>query len=328
MMHFRKICGFLSTAGFLLFGGCGITSFVVTPVQSSNKLDETTVMDGSGFFQSKIAIVEVEGVISNSKTGGLLSATENPVSLFDQELQKAADDSCVKAIVLRVNSPGGTVSASDVMYQMLKRFEAKTHKPVIASIQDVGASGAYYVSCAADKIVAQPTSLVGSIGVIFETFNVQGTMNKIGVVPRSYKSAAHKDIGSWFRESTKDEDDIMQALVDEYYERFKGIVRNNRPAIRSEDFTMMTDGRVFSGANARMLGLVDQTGMLEDAIQTAKDLSASPNAQVVEYKRPYSYGGSIYALNSAPTPKADVLQLQLPEAASILPAGFYYIWKP
>ena len=100
------------------------------------------------------------------------------------------------------------------MYQILKRFKAKTHKPVVASVQEVGASGAYYVSCAADKIVAQPTSLVGSIGVIFETFNLEGTMYKLGAKAETYKSAAHKDIGSYFREPTDDEKVIMQQLVD------------------------------------------------------------------------------------------------------------------
>ena len=134
--------------GSLLLSGCGTPSLLITPVSNSNKLDETTVAPGKGLFPDKVAIVEVEGLIANAKSGGLLEATENPVSLFTQELNKAADDSDVKAIVLRVNSPGGTVSASDAMYQILQRFKAKTHKPVVASVQEVGASGAFYVSCA------------------------------------------------------------------------------------------------------------------------------------------------------------------------------------
>jgi protease IV len=318
---------FAITSLSLLFG-CGTPSLLITPVDNANKLDETDVAPGKGLFPDKIAIVELEGVIANAKSGGLLTATENPVSLFKQELDKAADDSDVKAIVLRVNSPGGTVSASDAMYQILKRFKAKTKKPVVASIQEIGASGAYYISCASDKIVAQPTSLVGSIGVIFETFNLEGTMSKLGIRPENYKSAAHKDIGSPFREPTEDEKKIMQDLVDDYYARFKSIVTSNRPNIDANNLTMLTDGRVFSGTRAQELGLVDQTGLLEDAIQLAKDMSHTPNAKVVAYKRPYGYGGSIYALNSAPMPKSDVLHLELPESASMLPTGFYYIWKP
>jgi protease-4 len=325
-MRFYQLICCLALCGF--FVGCGTPSLLITPVSNAYTLDETTVAPGKGLFPDKIAIVEVEGVISNTKTGGFLSATENPVSLFTQELNKAADDSSVKAIVLRVNSPGGTVSASDAMYQILQRFKAKTHKPVVASMQEIGASGAYYVSCASDKIVAQPTSLVGSIGVIFETFNLEGTMSKLGVKPENYKSAAHKDIGSPFREPTDDEKQIMQQLVDDYYARFKMIVTTNRPNVQASDIPMLTDGRVFSGSKAQEVGLVDRTGLLEDAIDLARELSHAPNSEVVEYKRPYGYGGSIYALNSAPQPKADVLHLELPEAASMLPTGFYYIWKP
>jgi protease-4 len=323
--------------GFLIAGlttalvalcGCSWPSILLTPVSSSTSLDETTVAPGKGLFPDKVAIIGVEGLLSNSRSGGLLESGENPLSLFTQQLDKAADDSDVKAVVLRVNSPGGTVSGSDAMYQILKRFKAKTHKPVVASIQEVGASGAYYVSCGADKIVAQPTSLVGSIGVIFETFNLEGTMSKLGVKPENYKSAAHKDIGSPFREPTADEKVIMQSLVDDYYARFKAIVTSNRPITDPAELPMMTDGRVFSGSRAAELGLVDKTGLLEDAIDLARELSKSPDAKVVEYKRPYGYGGSIYALNSAPTPKSNVLQLSLPDAASMLPTGFYYIWQP
>ncbi len=312
----------------VLCAGCGTPSFLITPISNTNQLTEMDVAPGRGLFQPKIAIVEVEGMLVNAKSGGLLQATENPVSLFTQELNQAAADPEVKAIVLRVNSPGGTVSASDAMYQILQRFKQHTHKPVVAAAQELDASGAYYVSCAADQIVAQPTSIVGSIGVIFETYNLQGTMMKLGIRPGSFKSAPHKDIGSPFRDPTPDEEVIMQGLVDEYYARFKGIVTTNRPNLEEASFKQITDGRVFSGEQAKTLGLVDHTGLLEDAIQLARDLAKAPGAKVVAYKRPYGYGGSIYALNSVPAPKSDILQLQLPEAATMLPSGFYYLWKP
>jgi protease IV len=311
-----------------LLAGCGTPSFLITPVANSNQLDETEVASGSGLFPDKIAIVEVEGMLINAKSGGFLEPTENVVSLFTQELNAAAADSKVKAVVLRVNSPGGTVSASDAMYQILKRFKQQTGKPVVASAQEVAASGAYYVSCGADKIVAQPTSIVGSIGVIFETFNLQGTMLKLGIRPGSFKSAEHKDIGSPFRDPTPEEEKIMQGLVDEYYARFKEVVTGNRHLPQDQTFTTLTDGRVFSGEQAAKLGLVDQTGLLEDAIELAKQMAHASGAKVIAYKRPYGYGGSIYAMNSTPQPKSDVLQLQLPQAASLLPAGFYYLWQP
>jgi protease-4 len=311
----------------LILSGCGTPSLLVTPVSNTSALEETDVAGGS-MFGGKIAIVEVEGMLANVRSGGFLQPQENVLSLFTQELNRAAADDDVKAVVLRVNSPGGTVTASDAMYQILQRFKARTHKPVVASAQEVAASGAYYVSCGADRIVAQPTSIVGSIGVIFETYNLTGTMNKLGIRPGAFKSAEHKDIGSPFRDPTPEEEQIMQGMVDEYYARFKSIVRQNRQIPDDENFKMMTDGRVFSGEHAVALGLVDRTGLLEDAVQVARDLAHAPNAKVIAYKRPYGYGGSIYALNETPQPKSNVLQLQLPEAATLLPSGFYYLWKP
>src|SRR5215208_3167442 len=150
-----------------ILSGC-MPSFLITPVSSNQSLKEVTVEEGSG---SKILILEVEGMLMNIRTGGFLQAQENDVSLFAQQLKKAEKDPSVKAIVLRINSPGGTVSASDLMYDEVKRFKQATNKPVVASAQDIAASGAYYVACAADKIVVQPTSVVGSIGVIFNTFD-------------------------------------------------------------------------------------------------------------------------------------------------------------
>src|SRR5207253_3169261 len=173
----------------------------------------------------------------------LLQASENKLSLFAQQMEAAGADSSVKAVVLRVNSPGGTVTCSDTMYDIVKKFRADTHKPVITSAQEVMASGAYYVSCACDEIVAQPTSVVGSIGVIFNTYNV------------------------------------------------------------------------------------DQVGGLDDAIALAKKKSGATNAKVIMYKRPFGYTGSIYANTSTPVPQANVLRLELPEAA-FLPRGFYYLWEP
>ncbi len=323
-MRFLSVVSLFSI--LTLVGGCGIPSFLITPVTNPDELDETVVQSGKGLFPDKIAIVEVEGLLANAR-GGLLQPGENPLSLFTQELNKAAGDSSVKAVVLRVNSPGGTVSASDAMYTILKQFKEKTHKPVVASAQELDCSGAYYVSCGADKIVAQPTSLVGSIGVIFDTYNFKGTLDKLGIEAGNYKSAAHKDIGSPFRAADPEEQQIMQGLVDEYYARFKSIVTSNRQ-VPEASFKEVTDGRIFSGERAKDLGLVDQIGLLSDAITLAGKMADCPNACVVAYKRPYSDGGSIYALNSVPPAKSDVMQLQLPQAAEMLPNGFYYLWQP
>jgi protease-4 len=322
----------------LFVGGCGMPSLLITPVSNSNALTEEVVQPGKGFFQSKVAIIEVEGVLANARTGGLLKPTENSLSLFTQQLNEAAHDPDVKAVVLRVNSPGGTVSCADAMYQLVQRFKKKTGKPVVASIQEIGASGAFYVSCAADKIYAQPTSLVGSIGVIFEGMDFVGTLDKLGIHSYDIKSGSLKDMGSPFKSLEPREQAIMQAMIEEYFAGFIGVVRDNRPvnekpADHLSDYDKDTyagifSGRVFSGKEALSLGLIDDTGLLEDAIGAAKKLADVPDAQVIMYRRPYGYGGSIYAESTSPAPKSDVTHLELPGSDEFLPGGFYYLWRP
>jgi protease IV len=313
----------------LFAGGCGMPSFLVTPVQNSSALEEQTVREGKRFGAPKIALIEVEGMISNMKSGGFLQPQENHVSRFIQEMEMAEKDPSVKAVVLRVNSPGGTVTASDIMYETLLRFKQQTHKPVVASLQDLAASGAYYISCGADKIVAHPTSVVGSIGVIFNTFNFEGTMAKIGAKSEAIKSGPLKDMASPFRELDVESRQVMQGIVDEYYHRFVGVVTTNRPVSKeTEKLKMVTDGRVFSGTRAVELGLADRTGLLDDAIDDAMKMANAPGAKVVAYRRPYGYSGSIYAQGAVPAPQASVMELKLPGVHDPLPSGFYYLWNP
>ena len=321
-----------------LLAGCGTPSFLITPISNSGELKEDTVEPGKGFFPPKVAIIEVEGLLANAKTGGLLQATENSLSLFTQQLELAEDDPAVKAIVLRVNSPGGTVSASDAMYQTLLKFRKKTGKPIVASIQEVGASGAFYLSCAADKIVAQPTSIVGSIGVIFESLEFSGTLDKIGARSWAITSGPLKEMGSPFKPLEARERNVMQEMVNEYFARFVGIVRTNRhitePPLddlteyKKPEYAGVFSGRVFSGEEAKKRGLIDETGLLPDAIDLAKSLGNAENAKVVIYRRPYAYSGSIYASSTIPSPKTNVTTIDLPGARAFVPAGFYYLWRP
>jgi len=321
----------------LLLGGCGSPSFLVTPVANTNDLDEQQVQPG-GWGGGKSAILEVEGMLMNARAGGLLGPTENAVSKFAQQLEAAERDSAVKAVVLRINSPGGTVTASDTMYELLRSFRQKTGKPIVASTQEVAASGGYYVACAADRIIVQPTSVVGSIGVIFEAIQFKGTLDKLGVTTTSIKSGYLKDLGSPWKLLQDDEKKIMQQMVDEYFVRFVQVVRSRRAvsetisedldAYKKPGYDGVFSGRVFSGSRAVELGLADQTGLLADAIDTARKLANAPKASAIMYVRPYGYSGSIYASTPSPAPQPGVVQLALPESAGVLPTGFYYLWRP
>jgi protease-4 len=321
---------------FLFSAGCGVPSFLITPVANSNTLEESEVQPGKGWSPGKIAIIEVEGLLMNARSGGFLQPTENKVSLFAQQMERAANDRAVKAVVLRINSPGGTVTASDIMYSLVQDFRTKTGKPVIASTQEVAASGGYYVALAADEIVAQPTTVIGSIGVIFTTMEFSGTMEKLGVTGTNIKSGPLKDMGSPLKPLGDQERDVMQAMVNDYYARFVGLLRERRPGITdSGTLTLVTDGRVFTGEKAVELGLADRAGRLEDALDLAREKANAPKAAAVLYTRPYGYGGSIYAETNVPRPHAaggggdaNVLHLDLPGTATLrLPGGFYYVWE-
>jgi protease-4 len=206
------LCGVLLCLVCLL-AGCGTPSFLITPVAGSSDLDETVVQKGTGFLPPKIALIELDGMLANARDGGLLQAQENKLSLFTQQLQEAEDDSSVKAVVLRINSPGGTVTCSDTMYEMIKKFRETTKKPVIADTQEVTASGAFYVACGCDRIVAHPTSVVGSIGVIFQTFEFTGTMAKLGVTSNAIASGPYKEMGSPFKRLEPQERELMQQMA-------------------------------------------------------------------------------------------------------------------
>jgi protease IV len=310
----------------LLLAGCGAPSLLVTPVLRPEGIEEIEVARGRG--NAKIAVIPIEGLLANARPPGLLQDGDNKLSILTQELDRAANDKSVKAVVLRINSPGGTVTGSDNMYELLKRFRAKTGKPIVASVQEIGASGGYYVACSADKIVASPTSVVGSIGVIFNAFSVEGGLNKLGIKSEVVKSGPMKDMASPFHDMSSEERKVMQATVDEYFARFKTLVAERRHLPDEAAIARVSDGRVFSGAQAKDLGLVDELGILEDAIDIARKLGNAEGGRAIIYRKPYGPGGSIYASTEVPLPQAGTTVQLLPQTEMSLPTGFYYVWRP
>jgi protease-4 len=302
--------------------GCAPPALLIRPVFDADRLEEITVDRGSG---SKIAVVPVEGMIANTRGFNPLGPGENKLSLLQQQLDRAAGDRSVRAVVLRINSPGGTVTGSDAIYELVRRFREKTGKPIVASVQEVGASGAYYIALASDEIFAQPTSVVGSIGVIFNAVSIEGSLRMLGVRTEAIKSGQMKDMGSPFHNLTNDERVIMQALVDEYFERFESLVAKHRK-LEGKKLDAVTDGRVFSGAQGLERGLIDQLGTLDDAIDRARTLASVPKARAVMYRRPYAPGGSVYASAGDVTPRST--QINLIETDLLMPSGFYYVWRP
>ena len=310
-------------------GGCSLPSLLIQPVSNSPELQETVVLPGKTDRQ-KIAVIEVEGMLVNARTGGgLLGAEENKVSRFRQQLERAANDGRVKGIVLRINSPGGTVAASQAMYGDLAKYKEVTGKPVVAACQDVAASGGYYVALAADEIHATPSSVVGSIGVIFNTIDASELMAKLGVSVNAITSGPLKDMGSPFNGLGEEEREVMQGMVDELYGQFTDAVQAQRTV---EDPQTAFDGRVFTGTGALDAGLIDRVCDLDASINRARELAGAPGAAAVMYKRPYGYRGSLYAQSPVSEgPAASPVVVDVPglsDVARMLQPGAYYLWMP
>lgn len=316
----------VSALALLLAPGC-----IVIPVGDLLKgpaLTEQVLSVGAGIFsKEKIAIVDVSGVISGSEGATWLSYTPNAVSETVARIERARADDEVEAVVLRISSPGGEVTACDIIHREVARLREQADIPVVACIMEQGASGGYYIACAAESIVAHPTSVVGSIGVILQSFDLSGLLEKIGVSVDPVKSGAQKDLNSVFRSSTEEEREVLQQLVADFYARFLDVVEKGRPAMSREKIEAFADGRVVSGVEAARLGLVDRTGYLEDAILLAQEMAGIESPTIVRYTRRPQVGSNIYTQLEGPQPAGTELRVRL-DTASPGTAKLYYLWKP
>ncbi|TDA69776.1 MAG: signal peptide peptidase SppA [Clostridia bacterium] len=246
-----------------------------------------------------VGIVAIEGVISDgSSSGGLLGAVVGARTVVEQ-LRQAEEDGNVKAVVLRLNSPGGSAAASQEIARAVQRLR-EAGKPVVASMGDTAASGAYWVASAADKIVADPATITGSIGVIIQVQNLQELYDKLGIDSQVIKSGPHKDMGSGNRPLTSAEKDIFQGMVDDIYDQFVEAVAAGRGLSRQE-VARLADGRVYTGRQARQLGLVDTLGDYREALSLAASLAGLPEPPAVKtFTRPSPWSFILSQIQSAP----------------------------
>jgi protease-4 len=256
------------------------------------RLEEVTHEHGG---KEKIVLIPVEGIIS-SHTGD--HGGYDMVDVVKAQLDRAKDDDDVKAVVLRVDSPGGEVLASDDIAKYITRFQESSGKPVVVSMGSLAASGGYYVSAPCSWIVANELTITGSIGVIMHGYNYRGLMNKIGLRPVIYKSGKFKDMLSGDREEaeiTPEERAMVQKLIDDTYAKFKQVVADGRKKAREDnkdvralksDWQEYADGRVLSGKEAKEIGLVDELGDFDDAVSRAEELAnIAGTATVIEYRQ-------------------------------------------
>ncbi|MEP0847642.1 MAG: signal peptide peptidase SppA [Phycisphaerae bacterium] len=311
--------------------GCGPTSFLITPVSPQRALTEFEVLRESVWASDKVLLLDLDGLISNAPRRSLLGLpADNPVTLFKEKLDKAARDPRVRAVVLRVNSPGGSVTASDLMYTELTRFKQRTQRPIVASFLDVAASGGYYVACAADRIYASPTTVTGSIGVIMIAPDLSGTMAKIGLRANIIKSGPMKDAGSPLREMSPADRAVFQSMIDRMYARFLSVVEQGRPQLGAERARQLADGRVYLGPEAKENGLVDEVGTLYDAIDGARRAAKLEHEPivVVQYAVPLAHRPNIYAESPAGEPQVNIVNVELPDWLNSPTPQFLYLWSP
>lgn len=322
----------IAFGGLLLLGTLGMSQG--GSGLSPHALQEAVVEDHGA--RNKIVLIDLTGMITSSAWD---RSGYNLVSQIRDQLELAGEDRAVRAVVLIINSPGGEVLASDEIYRAITEFQDDYDKPVIASMQSLAASGGYYAAAPCRWIVAHELTLTGSIGVVLHGYNYRGLMDKVGVHPQVYKSGRFKDMLSGEKpveDITPEERQMVQALVDETFTRFKQVVREGRRAAQEsngeagrplagnwEDYA---DGRILSGRQAYEHGFVDELGNLEEAIERAQQLTYISDANLVRYVRPFDLG-SLFRLfgesEASTTLKIDV-GLDLPK----LQAGQLYFLAP
>lgn len=298
--------------------------FLITPVRTNRKLVETTLRS-EAWLAPKIAVIDVDGILANAASSSLLGSGEQPVSLLLEKLDKARNDHRVKAVILRINSPGGTVAASELMHAEIMHFRESTSKPVVAVMMDVAASGGYYIACACDEIVAHRSTVTGSIGVVMQLFDVTGTMRKIGVKPTTIKSGELKAGGSPFHTLSETDRAVFQSIIDEMHQRFVEVVAMGRPKLTAERIRQLADGRVYTAGQALEVGLVDSIGTMRTTVEAVKKRIGAKHIRLVSYHRPMGYVPNYYA-RAATAP--NVVHIDLPPWLRSAGARFMYLWAP
>jgi protease IV len=295
-------------------------------------LVETVVEDNGA--KDKFVIIDIQGII----TGDLLDRGMDMVELVKDQLKAAAEDKEVRAVLLKVDSPGGEVMASDAISEAIAHFQKSSRKPVIASFGSVAASGGYYVSAPCRWIVSHELTMTGSIGVIMHGYNYRGLLDKVGVRPVVFKSGPYKDMlrGDKSEEEILPEERRMtQALIDQTYNRFKEVVATGRHDYRDKnknfgkalvsDWIQYADGRILSGKEAFQYGFVDELGDFETAVERAKILVGTGEANLIRYEMPFDLGSILRMFVKSQPP---VIKLEMGVEAPKLKAGHLYFLNP
>ena len=312
---------------FILAGSSRAAAGMVTG--KAPRFEEAVVVDAKAdkdgkTDDAKIALLYLRGIITSAEPGSL---GETMVDDLKMQLQQAVEDEKVKAIVLYVDSPGGEVTASDTIYNAVRRARDESKKPVVVYMGSLAASGGYYVACGGSHLMAHETTLTGSIGVIMKTINYEQLIGKVGVSFMTFKSGPFKDMMSGSRQMTDAEKEYVQGMVMQTYDKFLGIVARERQLDAGELRTGLADGRVISGKDAKEAKLINSLGAVEDAYAKAMELAKIKSATIIRYDSPFRLGKLFRMLGQGESTAKTTVELKIADAlAPKLEAGrLYYL---
>lgn len=314
------VSGFL----FLLLVGGLIIAFVSAVEEAGGSgvmrdWDEEIVKEGG---HDRILLLHVDGVIMPGIADTAFGAAGTSSDEMLAQLDQAMEDDTLKGIIVRVNSPGGDVVASDEIYRKLLQVKEETNLPLVFSFGSTAASGGYYIATAGDKIVSNPLTVTGSIGVIMSSYNYRELADKVGVKEVIIKSGDLKDIGSGMREMTEEEKNVLQSVVNDSFDRFIEVIATGRD-LTEEKVRDLADGRIYTGQQAKELALVDELGTLEDAIGVTEEMAGIHNATVVRYAERFNFS-SLFRVASQQMSGRQVQSVA--EMLEMKPPGLMYLY--
>ncbi len=323
-MRIQRIHFMIVLIAAIIINGCGAPNIKLF-TDPSDPLQEFTLQ---GKEKGKVLIIPVRGIISDSTKKGMLYDMPSMVQEIVSQLRIAEKDEEIRAVLLKIVSPGGSTTASDILYHEIMAFKKRTGAKVVAAMMDIAASGGYYVSLPSDLIIAHPTTVTGSIGVIFLRPTVTDLMGKIGLDIEVIKSGQNKDMGSPFRQSTEEEQKIFQDLINELGGRFINLVAKHRK-INQNILSDISTARVYLAREALQLRLVDKIGYLNDAVMQAKKLAGlNEDCKVIVYRRTRYPNDNIYNTSTTKfgSQRLSLIDLGILDSLTSLRTGFYYLW--
>ncbi len=300
-------------------------NFSLLPTPEEKLVARVIKTIGDKDTNNRILLLDIDGPLVGVGERNWLYETDAITTAVSKKLRKATKDKRIKALVIRINSPGGTVTASDIIYREIKIFKEKTNIPVITIMMDTAASGGYYVACASDKIVAHKSTITGSIGVIIYSLGFNGLFDKIGMESRVIKSGELKDMGNPFDEFSDNEKAVFQDIVNRMYEQFLDVIVEGRKIDR-EKLRKLADGRIYLGQQALDNGLIDKVGYIEDALDMAMKDARIKDAKVLLYTHSRKGELNMYSNNLA---KAPEIKSPYPDLETILNMSrprLMYMW--